>query len=139
MLVKLKEIMEWITHQSHFLFTSSSILLMYDGSVESAAKENLADVRMIDFAHCFTMNPRDPDHDRIKKSYHSGLGNLIRILEEIKAEVSTPTVFNLAKKKEEEEKIAGLLIRFIGCFIRVPTQTAFDGRLGGNILTASVD
>jgi hypothetical protein len=39
----------------------------------------LADVRMIDFAHCFAMKSSDVDHDRVKKAYIHGMTVLIKV------------------------------------------------------------
>jgi hypothetical protein len=68
-----KNILAWWTKQSVFCLYSSSLLFVFDASVEDAVK---AEIRVIDFAHVIDINDGSHDDGMI-----FGLQNLVKHLE----------------------------------------------------------
>ena len=80
---KLQNMLSWFENQNVYRFYGHSVLLIYEGITE---EENLgvptsnADVRLIDFAHCYKSKPEEncKDLGSIK-----GLKNILKVLESI--------------------------------------------------------
>lgn len=78
MLKKIDEIIRWIEVQDHFIFRSSSILLLYDGDNDNG-DGGMVDVKMIDFAHSYAQEEKG----KIDEEYLHGMRHLRRILEDL--------------------------------------------------------
>eukprot|EP00005_Dracoamoeba_jomungandri_P001168 CAMPEP_0174259474 /NCGR_PEP_ID=MMETSP0439-20130205/8290_1 /TAXON_ID=0 /ORGANISM="Stereomyxa ramosa, Strain Chinc5" /LENGTH=818 /DNA_ID=CAMNT_0015343371 /DNA_START=37 /DNA_END=2493 /DNA_ORIENTATION=- len=102
-LEKLYKIQEWFEEQTEFNFYSSSILLLYDGSVpfveewtddlkelyisdtpysneKEETRKKFVDVRMVDFAHVTSF---PPESDALDTNYLEGLKIVIKLLKEM--------------------------------------------------------
>lgn len=72
-------------------FYASSLLIIYDGKLDSKHK---ADIKMVDFANCVTKIqpgvPCPPTTDGVDGGYLLGLQTMVTNLEELFAEISRP-------------------------------------------------
>ena len=94
---RLSKLQHVLSEQHSFRFYSSSLLIMYDGKEHRQCQDSrsdrqhpkLMDVRIIDFAHSTQKDISDGKvHDGPDTGFLLGLENLIKILGEIRDEVS---------------------------------------------------
>jgi hypothetical protein len=87
LIARLQSLSETIHSLARYRFYSGSLLIVYDGSLES----NLIDVRMIDFAHTTSTST---DGDEPDQGYLHGLECLLGLFNEIFHEDQRNTVLN---------------------------------------------
>lgn len=82
---KLIEFQKAAQNETRYRFYSTSLLLLYEGEFDdvSAKKETPIDVRMIDFAHTYSLLKEEEQDD----GYLFGLQNFINILQAISKEL----------------------------------------------------
>ena len=80
---KLQNMLTWFENQNIYRFYGHSVLLIYEGVIEEndlGVPKSVADVKLIDFAHCYKSNPEEnrKDFGSIK-----GLKSILKVLESI--------------------------------------------------------
>jgi 1D-myo-inositol-tetrakisphosphate 5-kinase/inositol-polyphosphate multikinase len=84
-IAKLYELLDWFENNTQFSFVGTSLLLMYDGKLESDGANRRVDVKVIDFAHVDRTGRRDD-------GYIYGLKNLIQVFEDIEGLEKTKAI-----------------------------------------------
>ena len=88
-ILKLEELMQWFNNQRKWMFSSSSLLIVYDGDPNSNIELEL---KMIDFTHAYESKIvhkliEDSDTNLKDENTIYGLNSLLSILKQLKLDL----------------------------------------------------